>query len=105
MVLIIFFFFFCLFFFFFFFATQTLYFKTFLVSTFVIFFQFNNNNLQWDNSMLSYNNYLGVYELRQALAEFLTEQAKAPEPLNADQVSQKFVWIVYVQQANTGLLI
>ncbi len=55
--------------------------------------------------MLSYNNYLGVYELRQALAEFLTEQAKAPEPLNADQVSQKFVWIVYVQQANTGLLI
>ncbi|XP_072047563.1 1-aminocyclopropane-1-carboxylate synthase-like protein 1 [Amphiura filiformis] len=47
---------------------------------------FNSINFQWENSMITYNNYLGVYELREALAEFLTEHTKAAEPLNPEQV-------------------
>ena len=36
--------------------------------------------------MLVYNDYLGVFTLREALAEFLTIQGRAPEPLDPNKV-------------------
>ena len=51
------------------------------------YFQFTKEyNVQWEDYMYTYNTFQGRDDLRKAVAEFLTDQAKSPAPLDPAMV-------------------
>ncbi|XP_022108439.1 probable inactive 1-aminocyclopropane-1-carboxylate synthase-like protein 2 isoform X2 [Acanthaster planci] len=47
----------------------------------------NKLSVKWEDDMYTYPDYQGIPELRQAVAEFLTDQAKSPEPLDPKNIT------------------
>ena len=52
--------------------------------------------LEYNQTMLRYNDPSGHPALRAAIAEFLTERANAPEPLDPDKVRLSYIYQIHV---------